>query len=196
VSIKPDVLIPARNEARTVAGVVSVFRHHPEVGTVYVVDNASTDDTGPIAARAGAEVITCRTSGKGEAVTAGLKLVTSPRVIFCDADLIHLTPEHVSALAAPYRGMTIGVVDKMRNSSGQRSLPTELARITKLSGWGMERDLLLMCLRLGIPRKFVELDGCTQWWFEYILTHKGALPPGLSEKLNHRPFLMPVGGYA
>ena len=49
------IIIPALNEARAIAGVVSSVLAHAD--RVIVVDNGSTDDTARLAAEAGAKVV-------------------------------------------------------------------------------------------------------------------------------------------
>lgn len=58
--VAPDaitVVIPARNEVRTVAGVVAGVRSALPCAHIIVVDDASADATGPAGREAGAEVI-------------------------------------------------------------------------------------------------------------------------------------------
>lgn len=64
-------LIPAMNEEATVAEVVRQLKS-AGVRWVRVVDNGSTDDTGPAARRAGAEVIAEPRRGYGRACWTGL----------------------------------------------------------------------------------------------------------------------------
>jgi glycosyltransferase involved in cell wall biosynthesis len=66
------VLIPALNEAASVAQVVSFWK---QLGarTVRVVDNGSTDGTGDLARAAGDEVVTEATRGYGVAAWRGLQ---------------------------------------------------------------------------------------------------------------------------
>ena len=81
------VLIPAMNEEATVAEVVRQFKS-AGVRWVRVVDNGSTDDTGPTARRAGAEVIAEPRRGYGRACWTGLQSMPEDChwVLFCDAD--------------------------------------------------------------------------------------------------------------
>ena len=70
------VVIPARNEERTVGGVVSAVRDVlmtgvPLMDEVVVMDSDSTDATAEIAARAGATVYGCRDIGPGLASYPG-----------------------------------------------------------------------------------------------------------------------------
>ncbi len=64
------VIIPARNEE---ASLPLVLADLPHVGRVIVVDNASTDRTGSVAAQHGADVIHESRPGYGSACLAGLE---------------------------------------------------------------------------------------------------------------------------
>jgi len=59
------VLLPCRDEAQTVAGVVDAFSTTLPGATVYVYDNGSTDRTAELAAAAGAVVRRESWPGKG-----------------------------------------------------------------------------------------------------------------------------------
>lgn len=100
-----DVIIPARNEASTVAGVVRAALGAEGVGTVFVVDDGSKDETAAAARRAGAEVVTVPSSGapghKGRALAAGVSASNAEVLVFFDADLTGVVPEHFEELAAP-----------------------------------------------------------------------------------------------
>ena len=92
-------LIPAFNEARTIAAVVEGVR--ATVDHVIVVDDGSTDGTGDRAREAGAEVAAHATNlGKGHAVRTGLERIFEgafTHVLLLDADLQHL-PQEASSL--------------------------------------------------------------------------------------------------
>src|SRR5690349_10030195 len=82
------VIIPARNEAKTIAQAVKSFA--PRV-PVIVVDDDSSDKTGEVARAAGAEVIPApplrkRIAGKANACAAGAKASDSTWILFVDAD--------------------------------------------------------------------------------------------------------------
>jgi glucosyl-3-phosphoglycerate synthase len=109
-----SVVIPARNEQRTVGGVVgSVFRSLvtdvPLVDELVVIDSDSTDATGEAAARAGAvvhraaEVMPSAGSfpGKGEALWKSLLVTKGDLLVFIDADLTRWGPHFVSGLLGP-----------------------------------------------------------------------------------------------
>lgn len=135
------VLIPARDEAGTIAETVRACRELRGVADVIVADDASTDGTGRLAAEAGARVVTLRRrSGKGAALRAAL--AASPgggRVhLLLDADL-GASATHAADLLAPVMAgradMTVAVFPP--SSGGGLGLALGLARwgIRRLSGF-------------------------------------------------------------
>lgn len=114
-------IIPALDEEPTVGGVVSAAR--PIVDEVIVVDNGSTDHTATMAARAGARVVSEQTRGKGQAMSAGLEATDADVVVFLDADLYGLEPEHVRLLVQP---VVDGAVDMTRGILSRGDVLDEL----------------------------------------------------------------------
>jgi glycosyltransferase involved in cell wall biosynthesis len=158
--VRVAAVIPAFNEERTVGDVVSVLKEHPLVQQVVVVSDGSTDQTAAVARAHGAEVVELTENlGKGAAIQAGIERVTADVVLFLDADLIGLTPEHVTKLLRPVLSgeseMAIGLFDGGRTAtdlaqaiapylSGQRALRRELLEgIGDLDGAGFGVELLL-----------------------------------------------------
>jgi len=103
--------VPARDEARTIAGVVQPLvelREHGVVDQVVVVD-ASTDGTGEIAARLGAEVFEQGALmpefgpvlGKGDAMWRALSVLRGDVVCFLDADTESFSPHFATGLLGP-----------------------------------------------------------------------------------------------
>lgn len=82
-----SVIIPAHNEAETIESVVHKLRALSWVDEVVVVDNASDDETGALAERAGARAVYEAARGMGHAVRAGLKAARNDWVMKLDADL-------------------------------------------------------------------------------------------------------------
>ncbi|MEV0582146.1 glucosyl-3-phosphoglycerate synthase [Nonomuraea sp. NPDC050310] len=106
-----SVVLPARDEERTVGEIVRTIRRDlPElVDEVLVVDSRSTDATAAVAAAAGAKVVHQDAvlpalppmSGKGEALWKGLAASTGDLVVFIDADLRNFEAHFVSGLLGP-----------------------------------------------------------------------------------------------
>jgi hypothetical protein len=147
-----DVVIPALNEAPTIGDVIKTFKQGDNVGNVIVVNDLSTDRTSIIARKAGAIVVKGPGKGKGEALRRGLREVTTPRVIFADADLHGLQLRHVNALASPAFGMIVGFRDLKRFNfltvgaslppiAGERAMPTRFVRTIPLTGFGAEMQI-------------------------------------------------------
>jgi len=80
------VLIPCRNEERTVGAVVRDFRRALPTSDIYVYDNNSTDDTRHIAAQAGAIVRRERYQGKGNVVRRMFSDVVADIYVMVDGD--------------------------------------------------------------------------------------------------------------
>ncbi|MGE0448060.1 MAG: glycosyltransferase family 2 protein [Vicinamibacterales bacterium] len=97
--MKTVALVPAYNEAGTIAAVVSGVR--PLVDRVLVVDDGSTDGTERRALSAGADVLRQPVNaGKGSAIRAGLIRLFEgdfSHVLFLDGDLQH-RPEEAAML--------------------------------------------------------------------------------------------------
>jgi glycosyltransferase involved in cell wall biosynthesis len=168
-----DVVIPCLNEEDTIGDIVSAFGVCPPIRSVIVVDNGSEDHTAKVAFDRGATVRTCETKGKGQAILAGMALVTTRRVILCDGDLRGLRPWHVRLLCrSPYTGLVIGVPDFTPNlpwaapgpiwnlMSGIRTVPAQLIRgIPELHGYCTEWQLNEAATRAKLRFRFEYLDG-------------------------------------
>ncbi len=125
-------IVPAYNEAQTIADVVATLRQSVLVQEVIVVSDGSTDDTEALAASAGARVIRLsKKGGKGAAMLHGLTQTDAQIILFTDADLIGFTTEHVERLLLPIlngaRVMNVGLRDRGR-------LITALGRFLPLIG--------------------------------------------------------------
>jgi glucosyl-3-phosphoglycerate synthase len=109
-----SVCIPAHNEVATVATVVQRLRRHlvdglALVDEVLVIDDHSTDDTGVVAAQAGAEVVAAADvlpdiaggGGKGEALWRSLHVSKGDIVLWCDADISDFGSRFIVGLLGP-----------------------------------------------------------------------------------------------
>jgi glucosyl-3-phosphoglycerate synthase len=111
---KVSVVIPARDEAPTIGGIVDAIRTSlmdqvPLVDELVVIDSDSTDDTAAIAARNGATVHASgavrpdlgRHPGKGEALWKSQFVTAGDILVFIDADLTEWGPHFVTGLVGP-----------------------------------------------------------------------------------------------
>jgi glycosyltransferase involved in cell wall biosynthesis len=134
-------VIPAWNEASTVGAVVYAALDAELVDEVVVVDNASTDGTAAAAEAHGARVVHEPTPGKGQALRTGVAATEADLLVFLDADLVGLRPEHVDELVRLVRDgeadMACGLFDRgpvanpiflegLPVLTGQRALRREL----------------------------------------------------------------------
>jgi glycosyltransferase involved in cell wall biosynthesis len=121
--VQVAALIPAFNEARTIARVVSELRGVTD--EVVVVDDGSTDGTGGRARQAGAVVLAHEQNlGKGHAVRRGLaRVLAGPftHVLLIDGDMQHLpaeAPRLIRAAAESRADVVIG-----ERSFNRRQMP-------------------------------------------------------------------------
>jgi glucosyl-3-phosphoglycerate synthase len=109
-----SVCIPARNEEPTVGAIVRTIRSQLVDGLglvdeIVVVDDHSSDRTGPEAVAAGARVVAAadvltghgRGHGKGEALWKSLFASTGDVVVWCDADVRDFDPRFITGLLGP-----------------------------------------------------------------------------------------------
>lgn len=144
-----SVVIPARNEQRTISAVVgsiaaALVARVPLVDELIVMDSDSTDDTAAVAARAGAvvyrtaEVLPAAGSvpGKGEALWKSLLVSKGDLIVFVDADLTRWGPHFVSGLLGPL--LTDDGVQLVKGfytrvwTENDGSVSTEGGRVTEL----------------------------------------------------------------
>lgn len=98
--MKASVVMPAKNEAATVATVVSVIKVRYPDFEVIVVDDGSTDRTAELASEAGAKVVSHPYSkGNGAAIKSGARAAVGEVIVFMDADGQH-DPEDIARLLA------------------------------------------------------------------------------------------------
>ena len=140
------VLVPARDEAATIAPIVRdlvALRDDGLVDQVLVAEHDSTDETGEAAARLGAEVV--RTgdvfpelgpvAGKGDNLWRGLTAARGDIVCFVDADSTDFGPHFVHRLLDPLREPGVEYVKGFYRRpwrDGDETRPTGGGRVTTL----------------------------------------------------------------
>ncbi len=170
-------IIPAYNEALTVAAVVAAAHRSPYISEVIVVSDGSTDSTENVARVAGAEVVVlAKNSGKGEAMRAGVARTNAPFLLFLDADLYGFTEEHIERLVLPVlsgaRVMNVGLRDRgvwvtkltrhLPLISGERAMRREVFEGVPreyAQGYMIEASLNYFCRSHGLDYGFVQLPG-------------------------------------
>ena len=130
-----SIVIPAMNEAASIAEVVTRLRAHAAWHVIIVVDDGSTDATADRARYAGARVIRHPyNKGNGAAVKTGLRDATGEFVLIVDADGQH-QPEDASRLVDPLGEFDLVV--GARSGASQASLPRRAgnALLGRLAGY-------------------------------------------------------------
>lgn len=126
------VIIPAKDEQKRITATVKAVWELPGVDLVVVVDDGSADDTGQLAAQAGARVVRhSRNRGKGAAMETGAEAVrlleegrSTPRhLLFLDADL-----GETASAAAP-------LIEPVRRGEADMTIATFTTTV-KLGGHG------------------------------------------------------------
>jgi len=105
-----SVIIPAYNEALTIAGIVFKIKELYPDYEIIVVNDGSTDDTAAIAKEAGAHVHSHPYNiGNGAAVKSGIRVARGDIMVFMDADNQH-NPEDIKKLLTyfPDYDMVVG----------------------------------------------------------------------------------------
>ncbi len=152
-----DVVMPARDEAPTVAGNVAAARACRHVRNVVVVDDGSRDATATVARAAGATVLRGDGPGgsKAHAMAAGVAATDADAILFVDADCTGLTAAHLDAICEPFLGgravLSLGTFDygpfwnpivlRCPPLSGERIVPRwvfEAIPASKLDGYTIE----------------------------------------------------------
>jgi hypothetical protein len=182
-----DVIIPTRNEEKTIGGIVNTFVMHPEIGSVIVAcDLLTTDNTVKIATEEGACAIKGRV-GKGQNIMSALNYVETEMVILCDGDIEKFQSRHIDAMINDIpekkKSFIIGVPDipiyEILHSqiyrdnpqwvhnifsswewvSGERVVPTSVLYSTVLHGYLAEVQINQACRNAGFLPVFRHLHG-------------------------------------
>ena len=178
---KVAVVLPAYNEENRIGAVLKTLTASPDVDEIIVVSDGSTDRTYEVAAAVpGVRVVQLpRNKGKGGAMREGALLTEADVLVFFDADLIGLTPQHVHDLVRPVccgvATMTTGVFKGGRfwtdvaqffspGITGQRAIRRDVfLRIPGLAtvGYGIELAITYYVRHHDLVSRRVTLRGVT-----------------------------------
>jgi glycosyltransferase involved in cell wall biosynthesis len=175
-------VVPARNEAGTVASVVEACLHAGDVldvrSEVLVVDDCSTDSTAERAAGAGAQVLTREgQASKAHALNLGVTAARGTYLCFADADCVGLEGRHLAELASLVvdgdHSMAVGIFDyrvasrivqRFPWSAGERVIHRSLfpSNDERLSGYNVEALINEAVGRSGGTTASLVMDGVCQ----------------------------------
>ena len=133
---KISIILPARNEARSLEVLLPKLKLLYPDAQIIVVDDKSTDSTGAVCQKFNVDRITNkRHLGNGGSIKAGARKASGERLVFMDADGQH-SPEDIQKLIAKLDegfDMAVGA----RSKSSQASIGRLLANTiyNKLSSW-------------------------------------------------------------
>jgi glycosyltransferase involved in cell wall biosynthesis len=119
-----SVILPAKNEAAALAGVLARIRATLPEADIVVVDDGSTDDTAAVARAAGARVHSHPVSlGNGAAIKSGARVALGETLVFLDADGQHppeAIPQLLAKLDQGYE-MAVGARDRSGQANAGRA---------------------------------------------------------------------------
>lgn len=145
-----SVVIPARNEAATIGGIVAGIRSAlvddvPLVDELVVIDSDSTDETASLARDAGAVVHEARAvrpdlgtyRGKGEALWKAQFVTSGDVLVFVDADLTGWGTHFVTGLVGPLLAaadvaLVKGFYDRVLDDGTSGPVTPQGGRVTEL----------------------------------------------------------------
>ena len=127
--VSVSVVMPAKNEAGAIGGVVKALKALMEEVEVIVVNDGSSDDTAAVATAAGARVVSHPYSkGNGAAVKTGARAATGEVIVFMDADGQHDPADIARLLEKMAQGhdMVVGARQKGSQASVGRGFANGL----------------------------------------------------------------------
>jgi glycosyltransferase involved in cell wall biosynthesis len=170
-NIQPKLaaIVPAYNEAETIAEVLSVLKSVPLIQEILVVSDGSTDGTVEIARSLKMRTIHLRENhGKGTAMAVGVAHTDADILLFVDGDILNLTGSLLEQLMAPVLAgtsdMNVGVRNRgeVINAIQQRTGPLlsgirclrrqvfEAVPESHREGFAIETGLNWACAELGM----------------------------------------------
>jgi glycosyltransferase involved in cell wall biosynthesis len=135
-----SIVIPAFNEADSIADVVRDLRAEANWHEILVIDDASTDETAALAERAGARVRQPYNKGNGAAVKAGIRASTGEYLLIVDGDGQHKPSDAVRLVGQLGRyDLVVGARSAATQAGPVRRLGNAL--LNWLAGYLAERSI-------------------------------------------------------
>ncbi len=193
-------LIPAYNECGRISKVLTVLKAVGELDEIIVIDDGSEDDTCAELREFATQEPRFRclrlptNHGKGGAILAGVQMTQADCLLFLDADLLGLQPEHIRSLIEPVCAgqldMAIGVFrgGKLLTDlshwatpfmSGQRCLRASLfAQVQQqaAAGYGIETAITLTARKERWRYRYIPWQGV---WHPSSENRRGVFSGGL-----------------
>lgn len=132
--MKTSIVIPTRNESRTISEIIEGCRPHGD--EILVIDGHSTDDTRAIAEELGTRVVLDNGKGKGDGLRVALREARGEVVVFIDADGSH-DPADIPKLLQPIRDGQADLVVGSRMRGGSDELHGTISEFIRLMGSGV-----------------------------------------------------------
>ncbi|WP_421860166.1 glycosyltransferase family 2 protein [Marinobacter salarius] len=171
--METSVVIPAKNESRSIAALIEQLSVLSGLKEIIVVDDGSTDGTGDIAEKLGATVVRHPYSkGNGAAIKSGARAATGETLLFMDADGQHSPDDVLRLLEKIHEGfdMVVGA----RQAGSQASVGRGVANrfYNRLASYmtGQKIEDLTSGFRAARRQKFMEFLSLLPNGFSYPTT--------------------------
>jgi len=142
-AMKTTVVIPAKNEERSIGKIITKCRKYAQ--EILVVDGHSRDGTAKVARRLGARVVQDHGRGKGDGIRVGIQEAKGDILVFIDADGSH-DPNDIPELIKPIKQGRADMVVGSRGMGGSDELHGDVEKLLRMIG----SDIIL----IGINKKF------------------------------------------
>jgi len=179
-------IVPAYNEEKGIAAVLTVLGQSPLINEIIVVDDGSRDKTAAVVKEKFPQVkliIHRQNRGKADALYTGVEHSRYPILFFCDADLIGLQVNHLEQLIAPVASnetrMVVGTPEYMNTLEKKKSGTVEMNDFVmglggqkvlakkdflaigglKSSGYGIEQKIIAHFRQRGWPIRYEVMYG-------------------------------------
>ena len=143
MSKKITVVIPTKNEEKTIAEIINRCKVHGD--EIMVVDGHSEDNTRAIAQKEGAKVVLDNGKGKGDGLRVGINEASGDVLVFIDADGSH-DPDDIPKLVKPILEDKADLVIGSRGKGGSDELHGDVEKLLRMIG----SDIIL----IGINKKW------------------------------------------